>query len=243
MLGHEHRTVFSGLPTDPRCQICRIPFAGVGGLVGRAIGFKRWNKNPSLCNRCVAGMPDGGIEIDTAVLFADIRGSTALGEQLGPSKFAELLLHYYKVATDALVPKRAIIDKMIGDEVMALFLPLAGDNYRRVAVESAVALQLAVNNAEWPGEKPGVGIGVYAGDAYIGRINEADHSDFTALGDTVNVAARLQSEAGPGEVVIGEELYDSVADIFQGAESRMLNVKGRQQPVEVRVASFANQQL
>ena len=236
LLGHEHKTIFSALPHDPRCQICRIPFAGFGGLIGRAIGFKRWNKNPTLCNRCVDSMPAGGIEIDTAVLFADIRGSTALAERLGPSEFAGILNRYYRIATDVLASRRAIIDKMIGDEVMALFLPLAGKTYRRAAVESAIALQHAVNDATWEGEAPRIGIGVFAGVAFIGRVGEENAKDFTALGDTVNVAARLQSEALAGEVIIGEELYSENSDLFQKVEQRSINVRGRQQPVNVHVA-------
>ena len=239
ILAHEHRTPFSILPTDPRCQICRIPFAGVGGVIGRVMGFKRWNKNPSLCNRCIDSMPAGGIEIDTAVLFADIRGSTALAEQLGPAAFASLLRQYYKVAIDVLAPRRAVIDKMIGDEVMALFLPLAGKEYHRVAVESAIALQQAVNLATWPGATPSIGIGIYAGVAFVGKIGEDDANDFTALGDTVNVAARLQSEAGAGEIVLSEELFSVTSDLFQETEHRTITVRGRQQPVDVRVAPIA----
>lgn len=238
ILGHEHRTIFSGLPTDPRCQVCRIPFAGVGGLVGRAMGFKPWKKNPTLCNRCMDSMPSGGIEIDTAVFFADIRGSTALGEKLGSLEFANLLKQYYEIAIDVLVPRRAVIDKMIGDEVMALFLPLAGTDYRRVAVESAVALQHAVASASWPGDMPKIGIGINAGEAFIGRIGGTDKTDFTALGDTVNVAARLQSEAGPGELVLNEGLFTESSDLVENAEKRTISVRGRQEPVEVRVAQI-----
>ena len=236
ILGHEHRTIFSGLPTDPRCQVCRIPFSGVGGIIGRVMGFKPWNKNPTLCNRCMNSMPSGGGEIDTAILFADIRGSTALGEKLGSLEFANLLKQYYKIAVDVLVPKRAVIDKMIGDEVMALFLPLAGTDYRRVAVESAIELQQAVARADWPGDTPKVGIGINAGEAFIGRIGGTDKTDFTALGDTVNVAARLQSEAGPGELVLNEELFTESSDLIENAEPRTISVRGRQEPVEVRVA-------
>jgi adenylate cyclase len=234
-LGQEHETIFSILPTDPRCQVCRIPFAGFGGVIGRILGFKRWNKNPSLCNRCLTSMPRGGIEIDTAVLFADIRGSTAIAEQLGPANFAKILHQYYKVATDVLVPRRAVIDKMIGDEVMALFLPLAGESYRRVAVESAIAIQHAVASAEWPGSKPRVGIGVYAGIAHIGRVGIEESDDFTALGDTVNVAARLQSVAGPGEVVVGGDLSEVASDLLANSSSQSVEIRGRQQPVNVQI--------
>ena len=238
ILQESHWTPLAWLPTEPRCQVCRVPFAGVGGVIGRLMGFKPWNKNPSMCNRCTTSMPEGGIEIDTVVLFADIRGSTRLAEELGHLQYANLLNRYYKVSTMSLVPRKAVIDKMIGDEVMALFFPLAGPEYRRTAVEAAIDLLKAVASAEWPGETPGVGVGLYAGDAWVGRISETDANEFTALGDTVNVAARLQSEAGPGQLVLGEELYAPVEDLLPGAEQKTLTVKGRTEPVQVRVASI-----
>jgi len=235
ILAHVHSTPLALLPTDPRCQICRVPFAGFGGVIGRVMGFKRWNKNPSLCNRCVSSMPPGGIEIDTAVLFADIRGSTGIAERLGAAQFARMLDRFYRVCTDVLVPRRAVIDKMIGDEVMALYLPLAGDEYKRTAVEAALDLQRTILRTQWAGDEPPVGIGLYAGTAFVGNIGEVGVDDFTAIGDTVNVAARLQAEAGPGQVVIGEGLCQIAADLVPEGVSRMLEVRGRTAPVEVRV--------
>jgi adenylate cyclase len=211
-------------------------FAGVGGVIGRLMGFKPWNKNPSMCNRCTTSMTEGAIEIDTVVLFADMRGSTRLAEELGHLQLASLLNRYYKVSTMSLVPRKAVIDKMIGDEVMALFLPLAGPEYRRTAVEAAIDLLRVVDSAEWPGQKPGVGVGLYAGNAWVGRISETDANEFTALGDTVNVAARLQSEAAPGQLVLGEELFALAADLLPNAEEKTLTVRGRSEPVAVRVA-------
>jgi adenylate cyclase len=239
ILAHQHWTPLALLPTEPRCQVCRVPFAGVGGVIGKLMGFKPWKKNPSLCNRCTTSMPAGGIEIDTVVLFADIRGSTRLAEELGHIKFAKLLNHFYKVSTMALVPRRALIDKMIGDEVMALFFPLAGAAYRRASVEAAIELHRAVSSTEWGDVTPGVGIGLYAGDAWVGRISETDENEFTALGDTVNVAARLQAEAAPGQLVLSEELYELAEDLLPNAEQKTLTVRGRSEPVAVRVASIS----
>ena len=91
----------------------------------------------------------GGAEVDIAVLFADVRGSTALGEQLGPQAFAATLNRFYHAATEALTQHDAIVDKLIGDEVMALFIPgVCGPEYRRHAAEAALALLHAVGYGE-----------------------------------------------------------------------------------------------
>ena len=239
ILGMPHSgSPFSHLPPDPRCQICGMPFAGFGGILGKLVGFRKWNKNPSLCNRCVGSMPQGGIELDTSVIFADIRGSTSLAEKLSPKEFAAVLNEFYDVATTILAPNKAIIDKMIGDEVMALFLPLAGPDYRRKSVESAVQISVAVQDKSQQLGDIEVGIGVHAGTAYIGRVGEAEAQEFTALGDTVNVAARLQAEAKGGEIVLSEDLYTSAPDMLPDAEERILQLRGREQPIHVRVVSI-----
>src|SRR3954462_9842639 len=112
------RRLFRYLPSAPRCKLCNNPFGGFGGrLVGLA-GFKPSRKNPSLCSRCCDDLPVGGAEGDVAVLFADVRGSTGMGENTPPTEFAELLNRFYAVATDTLVRHDAVIDKLIGDQVM-----------------------------------------------------------------------------------------------------------------------------
>ena len=133
--------------------MCGVPFAGFGGILGRLLGFRKWNKNPSLCNRCVRAMPQGGIELDMSVVFVDIRVSTGLAERLSPSEFARLINDFYHLAAMVLVPNKAIIDKMIGDEIMALFLPFAGPDYRRNSVESALRIMRAVHEKERDNEE------------------------------------------------------------------------------------------
>ena len=178
--------------------------------------------------------------MDLSVLFADIRGSTRLGERLGPTEFAALLNDFYQVATSVLAPNKAIIDKMIGDEVMALFVPLAGPDYRRKSVESAVQIMNAIYEREWLVGSLEVGIGVHAGTAYVGRVGETDAQDFTALGDTVNVAARLQAEARGGEIALSEDLYSLASDILPSAKKKRLIVRGREQPINARIAPIAH---
>ena len=173
------------------------------------------------------------------MLFADVRGSTQLGERMGASAFAAMLNRFYETATHALLDHNAIIDKMVGDEVMALFiLGPTGPGYRSAAVLSAVDLIRAMGYGAGEPWLP-IGIGVHAGLAYVGRIGTSEINDFTALGDTVNTAARLQAEAQPGEVIISEELYADVASRFPDLERRSLEVKGKAEPIAVRVLHAA----
>lgn len=178
-------------------------------------------------------LPPGGAEIDLAVMFVDIRGSTAMGEQMGPRDFAGLLDRFYGVASDAVVAHKGVIDKMIGDEVMALFIPsTVGGDLGQAAVGTAVDIMRAVRGI---GEGVPVGIGIHFGPAYVGKVGTENVNDFTAVGDTVNTTARLQSQAKAGEIVMSEAAYGSVADRYPGLESLTIEVKGREQPVEIRV--------
>src|SRR6476469_1394471 len=96
------RHLFRLLPSDPRCKVCNNPFGGVGGRVVGLAGWKPSRKNPNLCARCCDALPAGGADVDVAVLFADVRGSTSLGEGAAPAAYAGALNRFYAVATDAL---------------------------------------------------------------------------------------------------------------------------------------------
>src|SRR4051794_17305511 len=114
--------IFRHLPRDPRCKLCQNPFAGVGGRVVGWMGRKPSRKNPNLCQYCFDHLPSGGMELDIGVVFADVRGSTALGQHSTATAFAKRLNEFYATATDVLIAHDGLIDKLIGDEVMALFL-------------------------------------------------------------------------------------------------------------------------
>jgi adenylate cyclase len=229
-----HR-VFRHLPSPPRCKTCYVPFDGIGGRVARLAGFKRSRKNPSLCSHCCETITGhGGAEVDIAVLFADVRGSTALGERATPTEFAALLNRFYRVATDTLVRHDAVIDKLIGDEVMAFFVRgISGPGYRRRAVDAGIELLSAVGYGTPEGPWLSMGVAVNAGLAYVGNVGDAV-TDFTALGDTVNVAARMQGEAASGELLIREELGPEPEARLP---RRTLNLRGHQEPIEVLVVS------
>src|SRR5881296_505951 len=122
--------LFRRLPHDPRCKLCQNPFGGVGGKLVGLMGRKPSRKNPNLCQYCFDHLPSGGIEIDIGVVFADVRSSTTMGEQ--------------STATDVLIHHDGLVDKLIGDEVMALFISgIAGTDYRRKAALAALDLAAA----------------------------------------------------------------------------------------------------
>lgn len=237
-LGHRgirrRQQIFRYIPSTPRCKVCYGPFGGVGGIILRPWGVKPSRKNPNVCVFCCEGMPHGGAEVDIAVLFADVRGSTALGERLGARELAKLLNSFYHAATETLIAHDAIIDKLIGDEVMALFLPgIAGESYRARAVDAACDLRRAIGtgeNALLP-----IGIGVHAGPAFVGNFGAGGVVDFTAVGDTVNTAARLQGQAQAGEIALSEAVYAAVASRFPDAVARRAALRGKGEELEIRI--------
>jgi adenylate cyclase len=226
------RHVFRYLPSAPRCKLCQNPFGGVGGRVMSVAGFKRSRKNPNLCTRCCDALPPGGAEVDVAVLFADVRGSTALGERALAADFAALLNRFYATATQTLVRHDAVIDKLIGDEVMAFFVKgISGPHYRRQAVEAGAALLRAVGYGTAEGSWLNLGVAVNAGVAYVGNVGGAV-VDFTALGDPVNAAARLQESAAAGELLVAVGVADELA---RSAQRRTVTLRGREQPLDAFV--------
>ena len=221
--------VFRRLPADPRCRMCLSPFAGVGGRIFGWMGRTPSRKNPNLCVACFDHLPEGGLELDLGILFADVRGSTEMGERSTATEFAGRLNHFYATATKVLVDHNGMIDKLIGDEVMAIFLPgLAGDDYRRTTALAAIALARALDDVP-------VGVAVNAGTAFVGKVGTGPIVDFTALGDAVNVAARLQSHASDGQVVLSSDLYDLVESEHPGAVRSRIEVRGREAPVDIAV--------
>lgn len=234
---HGHRGRWAFLPSDPRCIVCQQPFYGLGGQVLRRLtGYRPSRMSPNVCNQCEDGMPLGGAEVDTGVLFADIRGSTALAEELGAARYAALVNRFYRAAAHVLVAEeQGWIDKFVGDELMALYIPAMGPGYRGQAVRSGIALLRAVGFT--PGGEPWLplAVGVHAGSAFVGKMGAHGSAAVTALGDTVNATARIQAAAGAGELLISEDLYASVEADYPGLERRTLTLRGREGTMDVRV--------
>src|SRR5207302_869390 len=161
------------------------------------------------------------------------RGSTALGEHEDSRSFAELLGRFYSCATEVLLRHDAVIDKLIGDEMMALFVPgIAGPAYRRRAIDAAIDLMRSVGYGSDEGAWLALGASVNAGTAYVGNVGPEDVMDFTALGDPVNVAARLQAHAAGGEIVVAEDVEPGL-DSIPNARRESLMLRGHESPVPV----------
>ncbi len=231
------KRVFLALPKGPHCGICGAPFAGLGGRLVRPLGYRPSRKSPSLCDVCVEASPPGGMTMETGVLFADIRGFTGLSERADPAAVSALLRRFYAAAEEALFPE-ALIDKLIGDEVMALYLPFGSlaEHAPRVMLEHARALLAAVGYGGRDGPFAEVGVGLDFGEAFVGNVGGDSYSDFTAVGDVVNVAARLQGAAAGGEILVSARLVERLG--AAPGEPVELQLKGRAEPVAAyRVAA------
>ena len=230
------RGFFRMLPSSPRCKMCAAPFAGPSAPFMRLLDRGRWDKNPSICGLCFKQLEKarGGAEIELSMLFADVRGSTGLAETMGPGEFQNLLGRFYRAATNNLVARDGIIDKFVGDEVVALFLPvLAGHDHAAHAIEAAKDLFRATGHGTETGPWIPLGAGVHTGLAYVGTVGDTV-TDFTALGDSVNVTARLASAAAAGEILVSA-VSATAAALDPGLESRTLTLRGRAEPLDVRV--------
>lgn len=221
------RRTWQRVPSPPRCKVCLAPFHGPGGIAARAIGFGPTDDSAILCRKCFGKLAKtpGGAELEVSVLFADVHGSTAIAEHASPAAFGALLQEYYRLAAAAVDRNGGVVDKFMGDGVMALFIPvITGENHAGRAVEAGRAVLAAVERLSAQGLV--VGAGIHAGPAYVGMIGSDHHSDFTAVGDTVNVAARLGALAGPGELLVSRAAWD-LAGLGRPAVEREVEIAGR----------------
>jgi adenylate cyclase len=166
--------------------------------------------------------------------MADVRGYTALTEGLSPLAVTELANRFYEAGSAALLAADGLLGQIEGDLVMGLFVPgLAGKGvYRRKAVEGGLGLLEAIGYGQETGNWLDVGIGIATGEEFVGNVGGGGYKDFTALGDVTNTAARLSSAAAAGEILMDAETYGAVADRHPHAERRLLDLKGKSEPVE-----------
>jgi adenylate cyclase len=239
---YKWRHLFGLIPSDPRCQICNAPFRGPLTPLFRALNFTRAQMNPHFCAQCLEVLPEGGAELDITMLFADIRGSTSLAEAKTPIEFTRLLNRFYEAATRVMVESDALIDKLVGDEVIGLYAPgFAGPDYSKRAIKAAQRLLQVTGHGDPGGPWVPVGVAVHVGFVYMGRVgSEATITDITALGDPVNVTARLASSAAAGEVLVTEDpLRSARMTLPGGTETRSLMLKGKTEAVRVSVLKSA----
>jgi adenylate cyclase len=232
------RATFRGLPSAPHCKLCYAPFKGVGGLVLRP-WFGPWERNPQLCKNCMKHLTKrgiGGAEVEISLMFADIRGSTGLGERLKPAAFTALLNAFYRLAVQSIMDNDGVVDKFVGDETIGLFIPVySGPDHARKAVSAARSLLERAGRQDASSEGPiPVGAGVHMGVAFVGTVGSSDEiSDFTALGDPVNTTARLASLASAGELLVSVAAGERAGLDLGSLARRTVDVRGREAALDV----------
>ena len=231
------KRLFRRIPAAPRCKLCQAPFAGPGAALLRFTPFRRWRANSTLCTICTGHLDEavGGAEVEATFLFADIRGSTTAAEHLRPAEYQRILSRFYDVCGRAVDDAGGLVDKYLGDGVVAIFVPVfTGDGG---PAASAIRAGRAILDGVGPrGSEQAwlpVGIGVHTGLAYVGVMGATDGQlDFTGVGDAVNTAARLGSVADAGELLVSEATAGRADLATAGLERRRLELKGREEPVD-----------
>ena len=177
----------------------------------------------------------GGVDMEIGVLFADVRGFTSLSERTPTAEVAQLLNRFYAAAS-AVLTRSALIDKFVGDEVMALYLPqLMRGHWEDELVRDAHDLLASVGYGTPSEPWLQLGVGLDIGRAYVGNVGAGEVKDFTAVGDVVNTAARLQSVAGSGQIVLSERLFERLASRPGNAVATTLGLRGKQDAQPARV--------
>jgi class 3 adenylate cyclase len=166
--------------------------------------------------------------VEVTVIFADLSSFTELTHELGHERTHEVVDTFLRMASDILVKHGAFIDKYLGDAVMALFnVPLRHRDHPKRAVMAASEIQsgLAVLRERFMLDLQ-ASVGIATGWARVGRVGSQDSKDYTAMGDVVNLAARLQGKARPGEIVVSKESYERVSEDFPDVPAEQLTLKG-----------------
>ena len=218
-----------------RCKVCRTPIRGFLGFFSRLKGVTVYRKNPQLCTQCERMDFPPSLRA-VSVLFVDIRGYTPLAERLQPAALTKLLNRYYAATSEVLFEHDAVIE-FAGDAVMAVFnAPISREDHQRAALVSALEIQRAVRELRI--HELAVGVGVNAGQGTVGIMVKGDMRDFTVVGDVVNVAARLQAQARPGEIIACETVVEKGRDLIPQSytiEKAALSLKGKEAPCQAYI--------
>jgi len=179
----------------------------------------------------------GGTNREIAVLFVDLRGFTSMSEKLNPEQIVEILNDYLNLTSTAIFKFGGTLDKFIGDATMAIFnAPLDLENFAFKAICAAVEMMKGANELSERilakfGTKVSFGIGVNYGTAVVGNIGATFRMEYTAIGDTVNIAQRLESNSKPGQILISESLYQVVKDRVNVTSIGELALKGKSEGI------------
>jgi adenylate cyclase len=230
------RHLFGLIPNGPRCKFCNAPYHGIGGAIFHVIGKGPSSLTPQLCRQCyeLTSQHLGGTEIELTMLFADVRGSTPLAESMPPLAYSRLISRFFQVASEIFIRSEALLNRLVGDQVIGLYVPgFAGPRHRQKAVLAGQELLRATGHLEEHGPWLPIGVGIHTGVAFLGSVGSIENAtDIAVLGDPPNVAARLASSAAAGEILISEQAYSPEMDL-KDLERRQLILKGKSAPLSV----------
>jgi adenylate cyclase len=195
-----------------------------------------------VADQVLAGNADfalAGVRREVSVLFADVRGFTSYSEKHDPEQVTRSLNEYFEVMVDVVAGHEGVLDKYIGDGLMVVFgAPVAQPDHASRAVITALEMQAALQTLNLKraqrGDDPiAIGIGVNTGIVISGNLGSIKRMEFTVVGDTVNLAARLESRAGQGQILIGQATFDLVKEMVLSEPLGPMPVKGKAEPVEI----------
>jgi adenylate cyclase len=181
----------------------------------------------------------GGVKKRVVVLFADIRRFTSLSEELEPEEIVKFLNEYFTKMVDIIFKYGGMIDKFVGDEIMAIFgAPITHRDDASRAIQTAIEMQRETKELkrQWGGDNTrafSIGIGINSGEVIAGNIGSQKHMDYTVIGDAVNIAKRLESRAHKNQILVTRGVLNMIEDGYQFREIGKLRVKGKKLPVEV----------
>ena len=225
-----------------------VPLRGVLSVPFRAFGIRPSKMNPNTCTICelmfTTVMRARKVNIDATILFADLRGYTGLSQHLPPDAISGLLDTFYDECANAIWEHDGLLNKTIGDAVMAVFnFPIRSENHANHAVFAAREIQqrwraereqlaktLGVNSSEL-----GVGIGIHSGQLSFGEFGRS-HRDLTAIGTVVNTASRAQSVADADQILVTREVYQLARSDLSDSHAKAYRLKGFEAPVELYTA-------
>ena len=243
------------MPT--RATICKgcwqhmrlpVPLRGTASLPFRAFGIRPSRMNPNTCTICemmfTKVMKARQVEIDATILFADLRGYTGLSESRSTGAISELLDAFYDECAEAIWEGDGIVNKTMGDAVMAVFnFPIGRDDHATQAVQAARSIQrrwiarreMLAEAVGADGGKIGVGVGIASGKVNFGDFGRAHH-DLTAIGTVVNIASRAQSAAAADEILLTQAVYESAGSELGESRPRDYRLKGLNEPTRLWAA-------
>jgi len=222
-----------------------VPLHGLLSMPFRAFGIRPSKMNPNTCTICelmfTKVMRARKVTIDATVLFADLRGYTSLSQSLPADAISGLLDAFYDQCAHAIWEHDGLLNKTIGDAVMAVFnFPIRSEDHAGNAVRAAREIQRRwrvereglVEAMGLEGRDLGVGVGIHTGELSFGEFGRS-HRDLTAIGTVVNTASRAQSAAGADQILVTGEVYQRAQRELAGSEAKAYQLKGFKTPVEL----------